>query len=32
MFGVTESRACQIHTKAILHLAACYTAADHEPA
>jgi RNA polymerase sigma factor for flagellar operon FliA len=32
VFGVTESRACQIHTKAILHLRGLFAAADHEPA
>ena len=32
VFGVTESRVCQIHTKAILHLRGLFAAADHEPA
>ena len=32
VFGVSESRACQIHTKAILHLRAKIDAADREPA
>jgi len=31
VFGVTESRACQIHTKAILHLRGLLAAADREP-
>ncbi len=31
VLGVTESRACQIHTKAILHLRGLFAAADHEP-
>ncbi len=32
VFGVTESRICQIHTKAVLHLRARLAAAEREPA
>jgi RNA polymerase sigma factor for flagellar operon FliA len=31
VLGVTESRVCQIHTKAVLHLRSRLTAADREP-
>ncbi len=32
VLGVTESRVCQIHTKAVLHLRARVAAAEREPA
>ncbi len=32
VLGVTESRVCQIHTKAVLHLRARLAAADRDPA